>query len=176
MPTKSSLCFALTLMLGATCLAQTTNAVSTNAASAWTTDIAAARALSKSAHKPIYVFITDGSKDCEKVQKSLLESGLFQRFAKDNFVLLRLDVPNVPKKEIPKHIDTLLAKVAHKYPGMILLDAKEKCIAKVTYQAPRKISDYLFDLKDILEKKDYSVDASALEGLSPPKLPTPTKK
>ena len=165
----SLLCLAAT-MCGANVFAQTTNA-----AAAWPTDIAAACSLSKEINKPIYVFITDGSKECDKIQKTFLESDLFKNFAKDNLVLLRVDVPNVPKKDIPKQIEDILKKVSHKYPGMILMNHKEKCLAKITYKSPKTTSDYLFDLKEIIEKKGYAVDGASLEKYKPPTLRAPTR-
>jgi len=173
--TKRLLCLCLMSLFSVAAFAQTnTNAL------VWLTDLDAARKLAKETNRPIYVYMTDGSRDCLAIEKELLDSPLFKRFAQDNFVLFRLDVPKVPKSDIPKRVDVMLSRVRRTYPGMIMVNDKEKWLSTVTYKkipnkTPKPISDYLFELKDIMEKKGYTVDATALEKHSPPGLKQPTR-
>jgi thiol-disulfide isomerase/thioredoxin len=70
----------------------------------WYSDIKKAQEISAASNKPIFAFFTgsDWCGWCKKLQKDVFAKEDFQKWAKDNVVLLELDYPS--KKQLPEEI------------------------------------------------------------------------
>jgi len=128
----------------------------------WVTDFDEAVKKSSEEHKLIFMSFSgsDWCKPCIKLTKEVLESDNFKNFAKENFILLRLDFPRDQKtisREQVKHNEKLADKYNKDgaFPLILILDSKENVIAKTGYR-PGGSKKYIEHLKSLLTETHKS--------------------
>ncbi len=122
----------------------------------WLTDLEAAKKQAAADQKPILMFFTgsDWCSWCKKLHEDVLDKEEFQKFAKDNMILLELDFPNsIPQSDALKKQNKALGekfKVSG-YPTMVLVasDGEKELDRTVGYS-----KDLVKSLKKAV-KKDY---------------------
>jgi protein disulfide-isomerase len=122
---------------------------------AWLTDLAKAQEKAKAEKKMVLVDFTgsDWCPPCKALHSNVLTSEEFQKFAKDNLVLVEIDFPN-KKPQTPelKKANKELAK-KHEvtgYPTVIVFDSAGKQLSKkVGYDKSVTASDYVAELKKL---------------------------
>ncbi|MBP5586102.1 MAG: thioredoxin family protein [Lentisphaeria bacterium] len=133
----------------------------------WLTDLEAAKKQAAADKKPILMFFTgsDWCGWCKKLHEDVLDKDEFQKFAKENVILLELDFPNsIPQSDALKKQNKALGekfKVSG-YPTMVLVasDGEKELDRTVGYS-----TDLVKKLKKVL-KKD-SVSAKKKSGEDP---------
>lgn len=122
----------------------------------WLTNFEEAVKKSSTEHKLIFMSFSgsDWCKPCIKLTKEVLDSENFENYAKENFILLRIDFPRHKKtisKEQIKHNEKLAEKYNREgvFPLILILDSKENVIAKTGYR-PGGSRQYLLHLKYLL--------------------------
>ena len=122
---------------------------------AWLTDFEAAKKQAVKEDKPILMFFTgsDWCGWCQKLHTDVLDKDEFQKFAKDNLVLLELDFPNsIPQSAELKKQNSELGKKfkVDGYPTMVLVepDGKTEIDRTVGYS-----KDLVKSLKNSLKKR-----------------------
>jgi len=106
--------------------------------------------------KPILMSFSgsDWCKPCIKLSKEVFETIIFQKFAKKNFILLRLDFPRQKKNRLSVEQVRHNEKLAEKYnkegafPIVLILDLHDRIIAKTRYRkgGPEKYIMHLTSL------------------------------
>ena len=121
----------------------------------WLTDLAKAQEKAKAEKKMVLVDFTgsDWCPPCKALHKNVLTSEEFEKFAKDNLVLVEIDFPqNKPQTPEQKKANKELAK-KHQvtgYPTVIVFDAAGKELSKkVGYDKSVTASDYVAELKKL---------------------------
>jgi len=114
---------------------------------------------SKEEEKPILMSFSgsDWCKPCIKLSKEVFETKIFQKFAKKNFILLRLDFPRQKKNRLSDEQVRHNEKLAEKYnkegafPILLILDLNDRVIAKTGYRigGPEK---YIMHLKSLISE------------------------
>jgi len=145
--------------------------------SGWVSSLEKAKKEAETLKQPVFVFCTDELIKSDEVEKRLINSKRFKQFAADNLVMYRLikDDEKADAKLQKQHKD-ILKNVRSYVPSFVVVDSTGKMIYKGT-----KIRElppdglFLTELKEVLEKFDYAVNAAALEGYTPPPAATPTK-
>ncbi|MFQ5485276.1 MAG: thioredoxin family protein [Desulfobacterales bacterium] len=124
----------------------------------WLTNFAEAVNKSSAQHKLIFMSFSgsDWCKPCIKLTKEVLDSDDFKNYAKENFILLRLDFPrhkNTISQEQVKHNEKLADKYNREgaFPLILILDSKENVIAKTGYR-PGGPQKYIEHLKSLVTK------------------------
>lgn len=104
----------------------------------WLTSWDEAAKLSKKTGKPILADFTgsDWCGWCIKLKKEVFDTPAFDKWAKDNVILLELDYPNAkPQSDAVKKQNAALAKKysIEGYPTILFLDASGKILGKSGY-------------------------------------------
>ncbi len=105
----------------------------------WETDLGVAIKKAKQENKTVFVDFTgsDWCKWCMKLNDEVFSKSEFEKFAKDNLVLVKIDFPqSIPQSNETKMYNNSLAQRygITGYPTIILLDAGGKVLAKTGYQ------------------------------------------
>ncbi|WP_255487925.1 thioredoxin family protein [Pontibacter deserti] len=96
----------------------------------------------KAEHKPILMVFagSDWCKPCIMLNKQVWETETFEKYAKENLVLLELDFPRFKKNQLPaeqvKHNEQLAEKYNTEgiFPLVVLVDENGKVISKTGYK------------------------------------------
>jgi thioredoxin-related protein len=117
------------------------NVMAAGGASAWTTDLKQAQAMSKKTGKPILADFTgsDWCGYCMKLHEEVFSKPEFQKWAAQNVVLLTVDFPK--SKTLPpalkKQNDELKSKFQpHGYPTIIVMDGDLKELGRTVGYTP----------------------------------------
>ncbi len=117
-------------------------------------------AVKKSSAEQKLIFMSfsgsDWCKPCIKLTKEVLDSDDFLNFAKENFILLRIDFPQHQSKiskEQVKHNEKLADQYNKEgvFPLILILDSKKNVIAKTGYRQGGS-RQYILHLKYLLGK------------------------
>lgn len=105
----------------------------------WSTDYTAALAKAKAEKKKVFLFFTgsDWCGWCIRLQKEILTTAEFSRYAREKLVLVELDFPrSKPQPNAVKQQNRSLAQNMgiEGYPTVIVLDSSGKQIGKMGYQ------------------------------------------
>ncbi|MGE4301794.1 MAG: thioredoxin family protein, partial [Victivallaceae bacterium] len=123
----------------------------------WLTDFEAAKKQATAENKPMFVLFTgsDWCPWCIKLERELLSSPEFGKYAKDNLVMVMVDFPR--GKEIAPAQAAANQKLSEQYnvsgfPTVLLMNAEGKVIGESGYEklSPQK---YVESVKKILNKK-----------------------
>ncbi len=117
----------------------------------WLTDLAKAQEKAKAEKKLVLMDFTgsDWCPPCKNLHKTVLTSEEFNKFAKENLVLVELDFPNnKPQSAELKAANKELAKKFEikGYPTIIVLDAAGKEIFRKVGYGGTPAKDYVADL------------------------------
>ena len=117
----------------------------------WLTDLAKAQEKAKTEKKLVLLDFTgsDWCPPCKNLHKTVLTSEEFNKFAKENLVLVELDFPNnKPQSAELKAANKELAKKFEikGYPTIIVLDAAGKEIFRKVGYGGTPAKDYVADL------------------------------
>ncbi len=112
----------------------------------------------KAEHKPILMVFagSDWCKPCIMLRKEVWDTPTFQKYAKDNLVLLELDFPRFKKNQLPeaqmKHNEALASKYDKEglFPLVVLTDAEGKVLGKTGYK-PGGPEKYIQQLQSLLK-------------------------
>ena len=108
----------------------------------WLHSYDAAVKQAKADHKPILMVFagSDWCKPCILLNKEVWSTPTFEKYAKDNLVLLELDFPRFKKNQLPaeqvKHNEKLAEKYnsAGLFPLVVLVDENGKVISETGYK------------------------------------------
>lgn len=119
--------------------APTPRAATTSAKAVWTTDYRAAITTAKEQNRRIFAFFTgsDWCGWCMRLQKEILTTPEFARYASENLVLLELDFPRSKSQPaaLKKQNETLAARFQIQgFPSVMVLDANGKTVGQLGYQ------------------------------------------
>lgn len=106
----------------------------------WHTDFNKAMAISNKTHKPLFMFFTgsDWCGWCMKLQKEVFKTPEFEKWAKDNVVLLELDFPRrTPQSEEIKQQNAGLNSFfqVRGYPTVWVADVDKTAEGKIQFKA-----------------------------------------
>lgn len=108
--------------------------------SGWTTDYKAALEQAKADERRVFLFFTgsDWCSWCKRLNKEILSTPEFTKFAGEKLVLVELDFPNA--KSQSKAVKAQNAQLAQRYkiegyPTVIVLDSAGKKVGELGYQA-----------------------------------------
>ncbi|MFP9112585.1 thioredoxin family protein [Flavobacterium sp. RHBU_3] len=106
----------------------------------WHTDVAKATALSEKTKKPLLLFFTgsDWCGWCMKLQKEVLKTPEFAKWAKDNVILLELDFPRrTPQSDALKTQNQQLQQFFHVtgFPKVWFANATKTAEGKISFEA-----------------------------------------
>ena len=106
----------------------------------WTTDYAAAMARAKEENRHVFLFFTgsDWCGWCMRLQKEILTTPEFARFAGEKLILVELEFPR--SKPLPAGVKAQNQQLASRfqvrgYPSVIVLNSAGKQVAQLGYQA-----------------------------------------
>ena len=126
-------------LLALCCFSIATLALPAAEASGWTTDYKAALEQAKADDRRVFLFFTgsDWCSWCKRLNKEILSTPEFQKFAGDKLVLVELDFPK--SKSQPGAVKSQNAKLAQQfkiegYPTVIVLDSTGKKVGELGYQ------------------------------------------
>ena len=107
-------------------------------AATWSTNFEEAKAESVKSKKPMLVLFTgsDWCGYCIKLEKEVFSKSEFEKWAKDNVILVKLDFPRRTKQsdELKKQNRTLAGKFAIRgYPTVLFMGGDEKVVGKSGY-------------------------------------------
>ncbi len=113
----------------------------------WHTDISKAITLSNKTHKPLFLFFTgsDWCGWCMKLQKEVFKTPEFEKWAKDNVILVELDFPKrTPQPDELKQQNAQLNNFfkVRGYPTVWITDVVMTSEGKIQF-APRGSSGYV---------------------------------
>jgi protein disulfide-isomerase len=123
------------------------------ASEVWLTDVAQAKKQAAELKRPILANFSgsDWCVWCVRLDKEVFAKPEFQKYAKDNLVLLSVDFPR--RKSQPKPLDDQNKALAIQYgiegyPTILLLDATGKEIARTGYRrgGPKKYVEHIQEL------------------------------
>jgi thioredoxin-related protein len=105
----------------------------------WTTDAAAAEARARAENKKQFLFFTgsDWCVWCQRLDREVLTTVEFSKYAKGHLVLVKLDFPNsIPQPDEVKAQNHRLSQQyrIQGYPTIIVLDAEGKKLGELGYQ------------------------------------------
>ena len=116
----------------------------------WQTDYTAALAQAKAENRQVFLFFTgsDWCSWCMRLNKEILSTAEFARYAKEKLVLVEVDFPKKERQPATlKSQNAKLAKLYHieGYPTVIVLDSSSKKIDELGYQegGPKPFIDHL---------------------------------
>jgi len=126
-------------LLALCCFSIATLALPAAEASGWTTDYKAALEQAKADDRRVFLFFTgsDWCSWCKRLNKEILSTPEFQKFAGDKLVLVELDFPKA--KSQSGAVKSQNAKLAQQfkiegYPTVIVLDSTGKKVGELGYQ------------------------------------------
>ena len=121
----------------------------------WETDFEVAKKRAKAEKKPMLLDFTgsDWCGWCIRLKKEVFSTPEFEKYAKDNLVLVEVDFPQskqLPKEEVEQNAKLQQEYKIEGYPTIILLNADGKKVASTGYQegGPEK---YIEHLKGLLK-------------------------
>ena len=107
--------------------------------SGWTTDYKAALEQAKTDDRRVFLFFTgsDWCSWCKRLNREILSTPEFQKFASEKLVLVELDFPR--SKAQPAAVKAQNAKLAQQfriegYPTVVILDSTGKKVGELGYQ------------------------------------------
>jgi thioredoxin-related protein len=120
----------------------------------WLTDLPKAQAKAKTEKKMVLVDFTgsDWCPPCKILKKNVLSAPEFEKYAKDNLVLVELDYPQ--SKEQPKALKEANKQLSDKYkieglPTIIVFDSDGKQLFRETGYAGTTAKEYVEKLKKL---------------------------
>ena len=108
----------------------------------WQTDFDEARKLASSANKTLVVVFqgSDWCAPCIKLDKQIWSDPKFEAYAKDHFIMVKVDFPRRKKNALSKEQSQANAQLADKYnpqgifPLVVLLDTDENVLGTTGYR------------------------------------------
>jgi thiol-disulfide isomerase/thioredoxin len=105
----------------------------------WTTDYAAALAQAKAQNRHVFLFFTgsDWCIWCKRLDKEILSTTDFCRYAGENLILVKLDFPKAT--HLPPELAAENDRLAHQYkvggfPTVIVLDSSGRAVRRMGYK------------------------------------------
>ena len=139
-----------TVVAATTSTAATAKPKADAAGAIWTTDYKAAMARAKEENRHVFLFFTgsDWCSWCMRLQKEILTTPEFARYAGEKLVLVELDFPkSKPQPQAVKAQNATLAKKyrIEGYPSVVVLDSAGKQVGELGYQegGPRPFIEQL---------------------------------
>jgi thioredoxin-related protein len=107
----------------------------------WNTDFEIAHATSIKKEKPILMVFqgSDWCAPCRKLDKEVWDTEVFKNYAKENYVLLKLDFPRKKKNKLSEKEQEQNNRLAEEYnrdggfPLVVVLDKNKKVLGKIGY-------------------------------------------
>lgn len=116
--------------------------VSTTMAQDWNTDIKIAKEIASKESKPIILVFqgSDWCAPCIKLDREIWSTDTFEKYAKDNYVMLKADFPRRKKNALSETQTKANAQLAEKYnkqgffPFVVVLDSSGKVLGESSYK------------------------------------------
>jgi thioredoxin-related protein len=126
-------------LLALCCFLSATLALPAAEASTWSTDYKAALAEAKAQNRNVFLFFTgsDWCGWCKRLQKEILSTPEFGKYAGEKLILVELDFPRaVPQSAAVKAQNAKLAErfKIKGYPTIIVLNSSGKVVGQLGYQ------------------------------------------
>ena len=123
----------------------------------WMTDLPKAQAKAKAEKKLVLMDFTgsDWCPPCKALKKNVLSSPEFEKFAKDNLVLVEVDFPrSKPQTEELKKANQALSKRFNLegYPTIVILDGDGKQLSKDVGYGGEKPGEFIAKLEKLKNK------------------------
>ena len=119
----------------------------------WQIDMDLAQKQAKQEHKKIILVFqgSDWCAPCMKLDKEIWNSEVFQKYAKDHFVMLQADFPRKKKNKLAKEQKKKNGRLFEQYnkqgifPFVVVLDSNKKVLKTAGYKkmTPAKYIEYL---------------------------------
>jgi len=133
-------------------------AISTTAiaGNTWITDFEEAKKSAADRHLPILAYFSgsDWSNDCMRFDMMVLQTKVFQEYARSNLVLFQADLPRknpLPEKINKQNIELRQKYGISKYPSVLLLDYEGKLIATKNYEKSDP-AIYVNELRSLIKR------------------------
>lgn len=109
----------------------------------WKTDYDAAISQAKKEHKTVMLYFSgsDWCKPCILLRKEVFDTEIFQDYANENLVVVKLDFPRLKKNKLPKdqveHNESLASRFNNEgaFPSVVFLNVYEMVIEKSGYRS-----------------------------------------
>lgn len=126
-------------LLALCCFFTATLALPATEGANWSTDYKAALAQAKAQNRHVFLFFTgsDWCSWCKRLQKEVLKTPEFNKYADEKLILVELDFPHaVPQSGAVKAQNAKLADrfKIEVYPTVIVLDSSGKKVGQIGYQ------------------------------------------
>ncbi len=116
--------------------------VSTTMAQEWNTDIKIAKEIAAKESKPIILVFqgSDWCAPCIKLDREIWSTDTFEKYAKDNYVMLKADFPRRKKNALSETQTKANAQLAEKYnkqgffPFVVVLNSSGKVLGESSYK------------------------------------------
>jgi len=124
---------------------------------AWLTDLPKAQEKAKAENKLVFMDFTgsDWCPPCKQLHKDVLTSKEFSEFARDNLVLVEVDLPRLKPQtpELQRANRELQRKFkVSMFPTLIILNGEGKELGRLQYSPAFKTSDYVAQIKKLQNK------------------------
>lgn len=125
----------------------------------WHLDLSKAKAVAAKQNKTI-LMVFEGSDwciPCMKLDRAILSTEEFQKYAKDHYVMLKVDFPKRKKNALPEEQQKKNNKLAEDYnkagyfPLVVLVDKNGKTLGETGYKNI-SVKEYINELEAILKK------------------------
>ncbi|MDX2302660.1 MAG: thioredoxin family protein [Microscillaceae bacterium] len=124
----------------------------------WLDDFQKAQALAQEQNKPILMVFSgsDWCKPCILLEKEVFKNQLFQQFAQDKLILLKLDFPRRRKNELSSEIKIQHETLAETYnpegafPRVMLLDKSGKILGIINHQS-NQTEEFVNQIKSLMD-------------------------
>ena len=108
----------------------------------WELDFDKALITAQDTNKAVLLIFSgsDWCTPCIKLEKKIWESDIFQKYAKDHFVMVRADFPKRKVNKLPKEQQVKNTKLAEKYnsngyfPLVVIIDKNRKVLGNTGYK------------------------------------------
>ncbi len=128
----------------------------------WLTDIETATAQAKTDGKHVLILFTgsDWCKPCMLLKRDILNSESFQKFAKEQLILVKADFPAHKRNKLSKEQTTHNEQLAEKYnpdgtfPLLVVLDSEGDLIGDFGYEKDDTPKDHIEYLEYLLSDEE----------------------
>lgn len=123
----------------------------------WLTDLSTALQESAKTGKPIMLLITGSTwcPPCKALEKKVLKSSYFNKYASENLVLLKVDIPRRTGKSLPRASQEILQKYSPKgggVPHVVIIDSKGKVKERKGGYGGQNPTQYIRQFKSLKAK------------------------
>lgn len=123
----------------------------------WKYDFDEAQTIARSEHQNIVLVFTgsDWCPPCKKLEKNILNTEEFQKFAADNYIWIRADFPKRKHNKLPEIQQKKNQELADRYnkrmvfPAVLMLNPEGKVLGTIGYRKKMSVKRYISSLQNI---------------------------